>query len=324
MGDLHFPALFREVEGLPCPTLVDEFPQGDTRLMTAESAAVYFGITAPKLERFWVATHYPKLGLEAPSPQLVTRGELEAVRDSRRVLRSAGYQSLTDAELDALLEFCRPRKLNPLANHVYPGWKRDSDGARVIEFRLTIGGMWEIARRTGEIIDHRTKHELGPDGRPISTRVIVTRRTEKGEIKRRATVFLEGCKGSSDTWDKDPWRMCEKCAEAAALRKACPELLAGVYEIDEPGFSQTCAAGRMNRRDLGLDPYRNQPWPETRQQFELALVDCKLRDELIRRGVISALHAELPQLSGPAFYREALGLVYADPDRWRAELPAAE
>src|SRR4051812_18055866 len=103
---LHFPALFRDFEGLPCPTLVDEFPETDTRLMTAEAAAPYFQRPAAQLERFWVATHYPKLGLEAPALKLPGR-DGSTPREAYRVLRSAGYQQLTDPELDALLDFCR-------------------------------------------------------------------------------------------------------------------------------------------------------------------------------------------------------------------------
>ena len=98
MESLHFAALFRDVEGLPCPTLIDEFPETDTRLMTAETASSYFRLPAAQLERFWVATHYPKLGLEAPALKLSVRGE-PVSRDAYRVLRSAGYQQLTEPVL---------------------------------------------------------------------------------------------------------------------------------------------------------------------------------------------------------------------------------
>jgi phage recombination protein Bet len=331
----HYVPLFREAHGLPCATLANEFPADDSRVMNLHLAALYFKIPAETLEKWWVATFYPTLGLADPPVTAVAMADGTDAADpsahrlrAYRVMRSSGYPELTDAELDALLEFCRVRKLNPLAGHVYPTWRRDADGARIIEFRLGIDGMWEVARRGGGFRKNRTTHATGPDGRPVTTTVDVWREVD-GVVQRFRAEVVYAARypgpGKSDVWDRDPWRMCEKNGEVAALRKAYPELLAGVYEVDEGGFNPVRGADGPSRsaarQDLGLDPYRRVPWPESRQQFELALVDCGVREEEARRRLSQALHAELPDCSGPAFYREALRLVYADPPRWRARHP---
>lgn len=328
-----FAPLFRDVRRLPCPTLLGGAPDCDTNVMPLPAAALHWGLPAQDLHDFWVATFYPQLGLDEPGAVETAMGERPTAACSAqayRVLRTAGYQQLTDPELAALLEFCRPRKLNPLARHVYPTWRRDQDFARLIEFRLTIDGMWEIARKGGGFVKHKTTHERGPDRWPLFTVVDVWREVDgkvgrfRGEVEFAARYPGPG---KSEIWDKDPWRMNEKNAEAAALRKAYPDYLAGIYTIDEPGFnpSSVAAAARPRRApgDIGMDPHRRQPWPDSLQQFKLALVDCGVRDDARRGNLEKALHAEIPDMSGPAFYREAMQMMYADPARWGIQLPEA-
>lgn len=189
--------------------------------------------------------------------------------DWRALVDAVWPAAQTTEAVELALSYCRARKLDPFKRpvHIVPVWDTKRNGY-VETIWPGIGELRTTASRTGQWagVDDA---EFGPE---IS-------RTFKGVVKKgtepieKTVVFPEWCQvtvykiiqgqrvpwkgprvrwletyasmGRSDVpnemWESRPYGQLEKCAEAAALRRAFPEEVGNEYIPEEAGRSRMVA-----------------------------------------------------------------------------------
>lgn len=149
-----------------------------------------------------------------------------------QTVKSVLAPDLTDQELQLFAFVAQRSGLDPFAKQVY-AVKR---GGKVT-FQTGIDGYRATAARTGEY-DGSDEPDYGPDtdGHPAWARVTVYRFHNGRRIGQSATAHWSEFHPGQDPmgmWRKMPRNQLAKCAEALALRKAFPFVLADIYTSEE-------------------------------------------------------------------------------------------
>ena len=152
--------------------------------------------------------------------------------DQVALIKSQIAVGCTDAELQLFLYTCRKTGVDPLARQIYAikrGGKMTIqtgiDGYRVIADRT--GKLAGISDYTFDLDDTEQKH---PNKATVSVTKLVGEHTLADFT---ATARWGEYNAGGPMWQKMPYLMLGKCAEALALRKAFPADLSGVYTAEE-------------------------------------------------------------------------------------------
>lgn len=177
-----------------------------------------------------------------PPPPEFTPEQVELIKTT--ICKGASDRGASDDELALFLAHCRRTGLDPFIKQVYAIWRKDrASGKKVMVIQTSIDGARLIAARTGKIDGQGGPWWCGPDGvwrdvwleakPPAAARVEVYR---KG-ASRPWTGVAHWREYASDSpfWKAMPANQLAKCAEMAALRKAFPQELSGVYAPEEFG-----------------------------------------------------------------------------------------
>lgn len=180
--------------------------------------------------------HRPSLAL-APDQDWWSDKQLAA-------LRQIGVDRAGNGDLAVFMHVCQRTGLDPFARQIY---MIERDGKQVIQ--TGIDGMRLVARRavdrTGETLSISAPQWCGQDGLwrdvwleeepPAAARVTVTRGggTFSAVALWREYVQRKRDGGITRMWATRGAGQLAKCAEALALRKACPQDLSGVYAEEE-------------------------------------------------------------------------------------------
>jgi phage recombination protein Bet len=214
-------------------------------------------------------------------------------------LRNSLYPSASDASIRMVVDYCVARKLDPLKKpcHIVPlrvkdaqgqwGW-RDVVMPGIYELRTTamrtglyvgqdeplygpvVPFMGVMAPEWVKIVVHRYS-ELAKEARPFT-----------GMARYSECVGLTKDGAVNDRWSKAPYQMLEKCAEAAALRKAFPDEIGGEYAAEEMEGQQPAereiapnpkAQSKPPQRQTTLDPDR--AGKATEKQLDLIRMKCE-------------------------------------------------
>ena len=167
-------------------------------------------------------------------------------------LRQMGVDRAGNGDLAVFMHVCQRTGLDPFARQIY---MIQRDGKQTIQ--TGIDGFRLVARRavdrTGENLAISAPEWCGPDGRwtdvwldstaPAAARVTVTRGVGTFAAVALWSEYVQHTKQGEITriWNTRPAGQLGKCAEALALRKACPQDLSGIYTEDEMARDQAPA-----------------------------------------------------------------------------------
>lgn len=178
----------------------------------------------------------------------------EAVETYNRIatVRNVLAPDLTDQELQLFALVAQRSGLDPFAKQIYAIKRKGR-----VTFQTGIDGLRSTAERTTEYegssepvyepADWESRG-AGEDRHPDRATVIVYRFRNGRRIEQSATARWDSYYPGPDQgfqWAKMPDVMLSKCAEAAALRKAFPYVLADLYvaeEMDQAGPPENAAA----------------------------------------------------------------------------------
>lgn len=203
----------------------------------------------------------------------------------------------TDDELRLFLARCERTGLDPFLRQIY-SIKRG--GRHTIQ--VGIDGLRLVAQRTREVDGQDGPYWCGPDGvwkevwldkvPPAAAKVTVFR---KGQSRGYVGIAHWSEYGSSENlWKKMPAGQLAKCAEALALRKACPQELSGLY-----------ADAEMDQADEPVRQEPRRPEPAPRPELSPAQI-AELAEELA--GLIQDI-AELTNRSTQSVFAGLANLV---------------
>lgn len=180
-------------------------------------------------------------------------------------LKHIGVDRASYGDLAVFMHVCQRTGLDPFARQIY---MIQRDGKQTIQ--TGIDGLRLVARRAvvakGETLGISAPEWCGPDGQwadvwigpghPVAARVRVQRGGGSFAAVALWAEYVQTRKDGQVTrmWATRGAGQIAKCAEALALRKACPQDLAGLYTDDELG--EVHAAPSPPRGGIGavLDP----------------------------------------------------------------------
>jgi len=174
----------------------------------------------------------------------IVQAPQEYTREQVDLIKATVAAGATDNELKLFLTVAKAHGLDPFTRQVHfikrKRWDRAKGGYEEVgTIQTGIDGYRSIAARTGQLagIDDASYEEAG--GRPVKASVTVYRLA--GGIRCPFTAsarWSEYAQANKDgesmgLWQKMPYLMLAKCAEALALRKAFPAELGGIYTHEE-------------------------------------------------------------------------------------------
>lgn len=166
-------------------------------------------------------------------------------------LKNSLFPGASDDSIRMVLSYCKARGLDPMKKpcHIVPmkvsGQWRDVVFPGIYELRTTAQKTGDYMGQDKAIFGDPIEY-LGKKDVPSSCEVVVHRWHEKSQtrVSYPAEVYFSECAATTtdrdsgelrlnDRWSKAPKQMLEKCAEAAALRKAFPDELGGQMSAEE-------------------------------------------------------------------------------------------
>jgi len=162
----------------------------------------------------------------------------EYSKEQLNLIKNQIAKGSTDIELAMFLSICKKRDLDPFSNQI---WFIKYNSNKPI-ITASIDGLRSIAERTGELDGQQGPLWCGDDGvwkdvwlsntNPSACKVKVYRKDCKAGFTGIA-LWKEFNNPKNQSWKNFPTVMLAKCAEAAALRKAFPQVTSGIYEQSE-------------------------------------------------------------------------------------------
>lgn len=195
------------------------------------------------------------------------------------LMASSAYPACTPMEVRLIYDYCAAKGFDPLSKPVHLVKMPGPGGSWIPTVMQGINALRVTAERTGlhsgtaveshgnQVLEYEVKKGNAVEkiklNAPIYSECIVKKRAAKSSTdisEWKARVYFTEAVGLKKTgepnsmWLKRPYGMLEKCAEAAALRRAFPDVI-GEITIDEAG-------------DVGRDHVIDVPYEEVKEQPE--------------------------------------------------------
>jgi phage recombination protein Bet len=180
----------------------------------------------------------------------------------RAAFAHIGIEDAPDADKQVFHHVCQITGLDPFRKQIYmigrPEKQEDGSYRKKWTIQTAIDGFRVVAEEHPQFAGTLDPEWCGPDGvwretwtdprPPVMARVKVLRhdRAHPITLPLRFNEFAATFKNGDlrAQWREKPAHMIAKCAEAAALRKAFPQQLAGVYTDDEMEHTDNPSRGR--------------------------------------------------------------------------------
>ena len=180
-------------------------------------------------------------------------------REKLDLIKQTVAKGATDLELQLFFHACQRTGLDPLMKQMYAIKRWNSaDKRETLTFQTGIDGYRLIADRTGQYAGSSdAEYELNDEGFPAVAKVTVTKLVAGTPCPFTASArwseYVQRTREGKPTsmWERMPFLMLAKCAEALALRKAFPAELSGVYTHEEmtQADSETRATTMDHKRE---------------------------------------------------------------------------
>lgn len=147
-----------------------------------------------------------------------------------KIIRESYCKEATESEFKIFMRLCQKSKLDPFSRQIY--FMKVGNKMTTI---TGIDGFRVIAERTGRYMPGKETSFTYDDKNGLfsATSYVKKLGPDKQWHEISATAFLIEQRGNSTPWQKMPHVMLAKCAESAALRKAFPSDLSGLYTKEE-------------------------------------------------------------------------------------------
>lgn len=197
----------------------------------------------------------PAADLAAMSPEALTKARegllgQQLSPEMIELLKSTMMQGATDDEVAVFAYVCNRTGLDPFVRQIYPVKRKSQVDGQWVEkwvYQVGIDGFRLVAHRT-KLYDGQQEpvfYDAAENPRtvwldskpPVACKVGVMRKGVQHPIYAtvlwREYVQTTRQGGVTSMWANKPTVMLAKCAEAAALRKAFPQELSGLYIAEE-------------------------------------------------------------------------------------------
>lgn len=200
----------------------------------------------------------------------------------RRMLTHSGPE-LNDQELETVLAKCKAMGLDPWSKQLYVNRRRsqiNGEWVNISTVEATIDGLRAIAHRHGLAGMEETVYKYDEQGHLISATVIVYKMIEGQRVSfpgsARFDEYAQKTRNGELThmWRDKSHTMLEKCAEAKALRRACP-VMGSVYVPEEMMASEYDSGGEFVEAEVIVQ--QEEP-EEPKKQVRAAGKEKKLRE----------------------------------------------
>ena len=176
--------------------------------------------------------------MNAQTAQVVPFQNKEWDFDIKEVIKHVDpHGNGTPAEHKYFFELCKAQNLNPLIKEVYFIKYGSNPAAVVINVDTFVSRANEYPDYDGYTAGWIVGTEADPKdshvpfGKLLGAFCKVGRKGKSHDVV--ATVRLDAFDTGKSRWKIDPWGMIQKCAVAAAHRKAYPKAFTGIYEWSE-------------------------------------------------------------------------------------------
>ncbi len=181
---------------------------------------------------------------------------------------------------------CKEKSLSPFQKQIYLlpfNQKKDDKWETHYACIVGIDGYRTIAERTGNYAgsddvkfnDDKTEFQCREAGlkNPITATVTIHKMVAGQKIQFTTTASWESYVPANEkkrfNWNRMPYLMLGKCAEALALRKAFPEALSGLHAEEEAG-------GFENTYEVNTQTIKEKPTRLTKDQSSEVLSKAKI------------------------------------------------
>jgi phage recombination protein Bet len=187
--------------------------------------------------------------IEKPTGALaLTSDQIQWTPAQRAALVQIGLDKADDANLSVFLHYCQRTGMDPFTRQIYMIGRWDRNAGRLkYTIQMAIDGFRIIAQRSLQYAGQTEPQWCGPDGvwkdvwvdhtkPPVAARIGVLRHgwPQPTYAVAHFAEFAPMRDGKLEPmWQRMPANQIAKCAEAAALRKAFPNDLSGMYVPEE-------------------------------------------------------------------------------------------
>lgn len=341
----------------------ERVPDGKT-VLTAEDAARISGTPANRLRSMWMSTWSDLLDGEreeirnepasAAAAESIPLREPKAMppidlltqtkKDVETVLRRYKCPELNDDDFSVLKQWHKERQIPMWSDMTWYKHLPDEAGKGLkLVIIAKIALLRLLAHRTGQYAgcDDTIFEWLDDDRRTLyqASQTVYRRVNGHRDPYTRSVRWEEYAPRAAGDMSLDmPTDFLGRCAEAAALRRAFPDELNGLYCEEE--MVRTIAAkaplepasGSETAQTIGgFEPTMEgvtitDDTPQTPRQFELALFDLGLGNPQVRQVAIDRFRAKLHRRvdpTTPAFYAAMIKDVQSNPSFYGIEAVAA-
>lgn len=191
-----------------------------------------------------------------------------------KVLQETIFPNASDASIIMAIDYCKVRNLDILKKpvHIVPIWNKeqkryiDTVWQGISELRTTAMRTGQYAGCDETIFGKDITQKVGdveitfPEWAQVTVyRIIGGQRVpfNGGKVRWLETVATTKDGAPNAMWKQRPYGQLEKCAEAAALRKAFPEELGNEYAAEEMG--NKIDNSKKDNKIVSVDVFADEP-----------------------------------------------------------------